>query len=207
MQDNKETNENNNLDLDLRSSALRFEKNPFIYGVDEETGEEKLTLEFGKTKRKIHNNDARYGVVKMQDDGNAEMMGTYAFVETKTVDEDAFVKFYVSELGRLEGLSKLAQKVFLHIIPDLKPNSDELYIDFRTVQIRCGYRTKQQLYKGIKELIAQEFIAPTMRLGWWFINPRIAFNGNRMFIGKVISKKPMSFSKFIETKEENGKGE
>jgi len=46
----------------------------------------------------------------------------------------------------------------------------------------CEWGTVQNCYKGMKELYLAKIIAPTITYGFWFINPNVLFNGNRLMI-------------------------
>lgn len=194
--------------LDLRKFELKHETNPFLKTVDTDTGEEKEVLSPNfKSKREIWNTNKAFGIANVTPEGEVKVGNEImAFMENKVVDEDEFIKIYVKNLGKWDGLSNTAQRVFHNLLPFLKPNKDEIYVDYRTIQKACGYNSRQQVYKGIKELIAHEFIAPSTRTGWWWINPLIAFNGNRQVLVTTITKKSYKAVKTVGYRKENPDG-
>jgi hypothetical protein len=182
---------NDDFHLDLRKFELKHETNPFLLLTDTDTGEEKEILApHFKSKREFWNTNKSFGIAQLKPDGEVEVGDdVMCFMEKKVYDDDEFIKVYVKNLGKWDGLSNTAQRVFHNILPFLKPNKDEMYLDYRQIQKGCGYTSKQQVWKGIKELVLHEFIAPSTRTGWWWINPLIAFNGNRQVLVTTIERK------------------
>ena len=91
----------------------------------------------------------------------------------KYVDKSQFAKIYASEIGVLYELSKSAQKVFLYLIKVMDYENKSI---FRWKEIYKNYGTA---YKGIKELVENNIIAPSDIQNIYWLNPTIVCKGER----------------------------
>lgn len=104
------------------------------------------------------------------------------------VDTEKFIKIYTNKIGFMFDLTKTGNKAFSYIASVLLPNTDKVFISFRDMRDYCEWGTIQNCYKGMRELYIAEIIAPTTTYGWWFINPNVLFNGNRLNILDIYQK-------------------
>lgn len=113
------------------------------------------------------------------------------------VDRARFVKVMEGMLGAAFDLDGAGQKLFW-IVMDLvteKAGQDMIYLAW-TEEITISRKKKVRVsessfYRGVKSLKEAEFIAPTERKGWYWINPAYLFNGDRVrFVNTFIRENP-----------------
>ena len=104
------------------------------------------------------------------------------------VDSETFIKMYTSNLSNFFDLSSSAIKVLVILLKEIQEYSKdraEVYISYDQVKIYCQNENKKlsqpTFSRGIKELINNKFIAKSIKgSGWYWINPSIIFNGDRV---------------------------
>lgn len=172
-----------NDEINLKKLDKKFEKNPFVF---ENTENARLTMQLPtKTKKKIIGN-SDLGVVNVQ---TGEVEGGNFLYTEKSVDEEQFAKVYLKQMHHLYGLKRTGLQTLHYLLSKLEPNKDLVYIFYPEMQNFCGWINKRSCYAGLKELMAHKFIAPSLMAGWWFINPHIIFNGNRLTLITNYTKK------------------
>lgn len=162
-------------------SAPIYKENPFI---NEMVGEMKIKHK----KQMIRSTNKDTEVMLVNQDG--ENVGHSAFIREIQVDEDKFAKLYISQLAALWGLTKTSLKVLSYILHSLRPNEDGVYFNFEECMSFCEYKDLRSVYDGILGLINADIIARTKRNYFYYINPRIVFNGSRVtFMTTYVKKK------------------
>lgn len=91
----------------------------------------------------------------------------------KYVDKSAFAKLYASEIGLIYDLSKAAQKVFMCLTKHMDYDNKAY---FRWQEI---YKTYGSAYRGLKELVENNIIAPSDMINVYWMNPTIVCKGER----------------------------
>jgi hypothetical protein len=172
-----------NDETNLKKLEKKFEKNPFIF---ENTDNAILTLQLPTKKQKKIVGSSNLGVTDVHT-GDV-VGGNFLWVE-KSVDEEQFAKVYLKEMHHLYGLKRTGLQTLHYLLSKLEPNKDLVYIYYPDMQDFCGWTNKRTCYIGLKELIAHKFIAPSFMSGWWFINPKIIFNGSRLTLVTTYTKK------------------
>ena len=168
---------------DLRRNEVKFERNPFIF---EDTDKAILKLEIPtKTKKKIVGS-TDLGVVNVH---TGEVEGGNFLWTNKTVDEEQFAKIYIKEISSLYNLTKTGFRALSFILSKLEPNKDLVYIYYPDMQEYCKWTIRKTCNSGLKELLSAKIIAPSLQPGFWFINPHIVFNGNRLTLVTNYTKK------------------
>lgn len=161
-------------DKDLRRNEVKFERNPFVF---EDTEKATLKLEIPtKTKKKIVGN-SDLGVVNVH---TGEVEGGNFLWTNKTVDDEQFAKIYIKEISSLYDLTKTGFRALSFILSKLEPNKDLVYVYYPDMQEYCGWTIRKTCNSGLKELLTAKIIAPSLQPGFWFINPHVVFNGNRL---------------------------
>lgn len=117
-----------------------------------------------------------------------EVEGVQNFTKFVETDNEQFSKLFLNNIQSFFDLGKTAIKVFCYIQTKLKPNSDTFifYLD------ECKEYTNlssASVYKGLAELVKNEFIARGKKDIVYYINPMIFFNGDRVVFAKAIRKK------------------
>lgn len=98
----------------------------------------------------------------------------------KIVDRGEFIKVYRGSLTVLFDLSPKAQKVYAYFMEGQKMNDHEVYFSLDECREFTAYGSNRSIYEGITELLEKGFIARAIRTNWFYINPEISFNGDRL---------------------------
>lgn len=168
---------------DLRRNDIKYQNNPFIF---EDTNKAVLKLEIPtKTKKKIIGS-SELGVVNVH---TGEVEGGNFLWKNVVVDEEKFSKIYLTEISALYNLSKTGFRALSYILSKLEVNKDLVYVYYPEMQNYCNWKIRKTCNQGLKELVSSKIIAPSLQPGFWFINPHIVFNGNRLtLISNYIKK-------------------
>lgn len=127
------------------------------------------------------------GAVEYTDPATGEVMAASQnkiIAKKATVDPQKFLKIYAKELKDVFSLSHQAYKVFGYFLNAMQLNkdSDIVYFNIDECMQFCEVNTHPMIYKGLLELIKKFFICRTNRPWAFYINPKYAFNGNRLII-------------------------
>jgi len=167
------------------SDFEKFKVNPFV---------EKAIEDIQVTRRyKSDSATDKRAVLQAIDPNTGEVLGHTMFIRQIEVDEDKFAKVYLSQFQAFWDLSKPAIRVFGYILTKMKPKVDRIEFLLDECMQYTNYASKAPIYDGLASLINAEIIAR----GYNFINPLVAFNGDRVSYMKtyVKRKKDSSISK------------
>lgn len=174
------------------SRAKRYSESPFAEGV--------LTM---RTRRKSEVIEAgRFGLANLD---TGELQDVVETRRVQLVDADKFVKVFAGQLSIFFSLSKPSMKMLepmLDAISDHRvANTDHVYFiypDVVSYYERLGQQAPSEtsFYRALNEMVGKEFIAPSARgRGWYFFNPAIFFNGDRVrFVTEIRKRKSKSES-------------
>ena len=110
-----------------------------------------------------------------------EMVSDDAVVSIrKAVDKALFVKLFTSQMQEMFKLEDRELKVYMWIMTKVKYNTDYFYMDKESCMKELGYTSDNTLRYAIIGLIDKKFIARSSLQHIYFINPAVAFNGDRM---------------------------
>jgi len=96
----------------------------------------------------------------------------------KIVDKSQFSKLYASEISLLFELSNSAKNVFLHLTKKMD-YENKAYFSYTQEYKEIGYKSHNVVYKGLKELVSKNIIAPSHMMHFWWLNPTIICKGER----------------------------
>lgn len=105
------------------------------------------------------------------------------------VDTEQFIKLYTQNVQIIFELSNTSQRLLPPLMYEIQQQSKDIahvYFTYKQVVRACtkmGYKPPSQptFTRGIKELIEKQFLAiNAMGVGWYWINPNILFNGDRV---------------------------
>jgi len=118
------------------------------------------------------------------DDSSGEIIGRGGAIsyELEEVDQERFVKLFLEGIRQASGLTKAGLAVF-EIVYDFMqehPGSDTVTLSHLTAGL-----SRNQYYRGLKELLEKEFIFRTPYDGTFFVNIRYMFNGDRLAFVKA----------------------
>ena len=108
--------------------------------------------------------------------------------KNEVVDKDKFVKVYVENIAEMFDLPKYALKLFHYILQQIEQGTDEIYLFPRDVVKACEWQSTNQFDKALIVLCRRRFLAKSYRTYWWYINPTIFFNGDRVAFIRMIRK-------------------
>ena len=127
-------------------------------------------------------------ILQAYDPETGEVLGHTQFIRQIEVDEQQFAKLYLSNFSSFFDLKPQAIRVFGYILTQLKPNKDEFIFDREECMEYTGYKSDKSVFIGLASLLNNEIIARGKTDYKYFINPMIAFNGNRVTFAKTYIK-------------------
>lgn len=147
-----------------------------------------------KTRNKIITSESPDKRMVITDaNGNPEDQLPTGFYYKKKVEANQFVKIYTTGIAEIMGLSRAGAKVFHYLFDTLSEaiNKNTLMVQLRYEHMQEDERyfsktgkpiSKATYYKGIRDLMAKEFIAQSDTPSLFFINPTYMFNGDRLVV-------------------------
>lgn len=142
------------------------------------------------TKKKRISNDA--GDMLLVRGLTGEVLSEIAgFWHLEEVDNSKFVKLYVNGVKAFKELTGAGTKVFevLYLEVQKAVSQDKIYMSFGLVDQDTNQMSSATYDRGMRELIAKGFLAPTELIGWFWLNPDYMWNGDRLSFVKSYYKK------------------
>jgi hypothetical protein len=152
---------------ETRRGVALYEENPFM-------------MEIKTRTKKVTN---KRGDMMLVNSDTGEIQSTVAgFWEAHEVDSTKFVKLFVNGVKALKELSGAGTKVFEVLYLRVQENigSDQVYMGFKAVDQVITPMSEPTYNRGMRELIAKEFIAATPSQGLYWLNPSFVWNGDRL---------------------------
>jgi len=168
-----------------------FEKNtenPFIKQAVEQVQKNVVK------KYKTAGSTDKKAILQAYDSTTGEILGHTQFIRQIEVDEQQFAKLYLSNFSAFFDLKPQAIKVFGYILNQLVPNKDEFIFDREDCMEYTGYKSDKSVFIGLTSLLNNDIIARGKTDYRYYINPMIAFNGNRITFAKTYVKKQKKVS-------------
>ena len=120
---------------------------------------------------------------------DGELVGHTSFIQQIEVDEEQFTKIYLSQFSAFWNLKTQAIRVFGYIMTKLVPKQDLFSFFLDECMEYTGYKSEKSVYIGLASLLQNQIIARGRNDSHYFINPMIAFNGDRVTFAKTYVKK------------------
>lgn len=120
---------------------------------------------------------------------DGEAVGHTSFVQQIEVDEQQFTKLYLSQFSAFWNLKKSGIKVFGYIMTKLTPKQDLFSFFVDECMEYTDYKSHKSIHEGLAQLLNSKIIARGRTENFYFINPMIAFNGDRVTFAKTYVKK------------------
>lgn len=180
-------NRNNNIITNIDkpsgiSKTPRFKTNPFLDMTVTEVERNTVVKQIAGSR-----NDQK-AVVASVDTNTGETFDV-RFCRRMYLDETQFVKVFLESLNSFYQLSNAGIRVLTYVLQHIKPNNDAILINREDCKNEVGYKTEKPIYKGLAELIQANIIARGWTDNYYFINPLVIFNGNRVaFANEYIRK-------------------
>ncbi|MBO0953253.1 replication/maintenance protein RepL [Fibrella forsythiae] len=99
----------------------------------------------------------------------------------KEVDGEQFVKIFINELSGMFELSKVGSAVFSYVLKTMD-FSDRITFDLTECQKLTGYKSRVSVLAGLTELLEKHFLARGHLANVYFINPAVAYKGDRLLL-------------------------
>jgi hypothetical protein len=167
-----------------KRGLTRYDHNPFI----------NQTMDATKRGiRRITNKNGDKMMVVSENTG--EIVATAGFWQTQEVDKTQFVKLYVNGVKAFRDLTSAGTKVFevLYLKVQEAVGQDFLYISLAGIDQAITPMSKATFMRGMSELVAKGFIAESLEMNKYYLNPDYMWNGDRLsFVQQYrkISTKP-----------------
>jgi intergrase/recombinase len=161
----------------------RNTKNPFV-----EKAIDEINNHIVKKYRNSSGQDQK-AILQAINPDTGEMLGHTTFIRQIEVDEDKFTKVYLSQFSAFWDLGKQGIKVFGYIMTKLIIGQDLFIFLLDECLEYTDYKSKSSIFIGIGQLLQTEIIARGPAENLYFINPLVAFNGNRVTYANTYVKK------------------
>lgn len=168
--------------LTIRSFQKNSE-NPFLAQAVEQVNSNVVR------KYKTSSNTDEKAILRAYDENTGEVLGHTQFIRQIEVDEEQFTKMYLSNFSKFFDLPPSAIKVFGYIMTVLVPKKDMFYFILKDCLNYTGYKSHKSIHEGLAYLLKAEIIARGETEFIYFINPMVAFNGDRITFAKTYVKK------------------
>lgn len=158
--------------MELTSDALKrrsltvYETNPFTKPIE-------------TTRKPIFNKSKDMALVHGI---TGEITDLGGFISYKEVSKEKFCQLFLSGVRQLTELSSAGVRAFAILYQELQTNigKDLIYMSFASVDQTTNKMGLTTYNRGMQELRTKGFIAPSVRQGWFWINPNYIYNGDRM---------------------------
>lgn len=161
----------------------RNTKNPFV-----EKAIDEINNHIVKKYRNSSGQDQK-AILQAVNPDTGEMLGHTTFIRQIEIDEDKFTKVYLSQFSAFWDLGKQGIKVFGYIMTKLIIGQDLFIFLLDECLEYTDYKSKSSIFIGIGQLLQTEIIARGPAENLYFINPLVAFNGNRVTYANTYIKK------------------
>lgn len=169
-QTNKNTEQNENME---KVTHPYNSYNPFIEDVVEHITETK--------RRKISGSVMQDIVNKATGEVNPTRM--LVLGDVKVVDSTEFYKVYIGEIKSFFNLTSSSMQLFEYIMKNIQYGKDRVCMTVSIIKADIGMKTATT-YRAIDQLLDRKIIAKAEVNGCYFINPKIAFKGDRITLVK-----------------------
>lgn len=104
------------------------------------------------------------------------------FWQAQEVDAAKFVKLYVNGVKAFKELTNAGTKVFEVLYLEVQKNigKDRVYLSYLTIENKELKLSQATFTRGMRELIDKGFVAPTVAIGWYWLNMDFMWNGDRL---------------------------
>lgn len=140
-------------------------------------------------KYKTATNTGESAILQAIDNKTGELKGHTQFIRQIEVDEEQFTKIYLSQFSAFFDLKPQSIKVFGYIMSKLVPKQDMFTFLMHEALEYTKYKSEDSIRIGLGELVSSNIIARGPADVLYFINPMVAFNGDRVTFAKSYVKK------------------
>lgn len=177
-----------NISQNNKLTIRDFEKNkenPFLKEAVEQ-------IQNGIVKKYRNTSGTSRNAILQAVNSDGEVIGHTSFVQQIEVDEQQFTKLYLSHFSAFFDLKPSAIKVFGYVMTILLPKKDEFFFILEDCMEFTKYKSHKSIHEGLADLLNAGIIARGRNEYFYFINPMVAFNGDRVTFAKTYVKKQKS---------------
>lgn len=163
-----------NIGQKKKSSIKEFgynDINPYIPAVVEHISEKRYRKASGIKWEQVLNEDT----------GELEKRQNLILGQQKKVDQQEWYKVYNGTIKKFYGLNPATMEVFEYVMKNIQYSSDRICIPPSDVITQTGMGVSTY-YRSIVQLLNAQIIAKAEKEGCYYINPAIAFKGDRITI-------------------------
>ena len=164
------------------SNFEKNKENPFLKEAIEQ-------IQNGIVKKYKSSSGTSKNAILQAVNSEGELVGHTSFIKQIEVDEQQFTKIYLAQFSAFFDLKNTAIKVFGYIKTQLQPKKDMFSFFMQDCLDYTGYKNHKSVNEGLAELLNAKIIARGVNEYFYFINPMIAFNGDRVTFAKTYVKK------------------
>ncbi len=171
-----------------RRGQPKYKENPFL--------EKALTTTKTRT-RKISSTSGERMMVVSEDSG--EVIGPAGFWQTEEVDQTQFIKLFVNGVKALKELSAAGTRVFELLYLEMQKNigKDQIHLSFAGIDPAINDIKERTFYRGMQELVEKGFLAESVVMNLYFVNPDYVWNGDRLAFVRTFRLKQTAATKKI----------
>ena len=160
-----------------------------VKGLKENPFHVQLLEEFN-VKKKMEYISGDRGAQHLIIDKDGEVQGESRFFKMREYDEEKFVKIFTTNMTNMWDMIPAATRVYSYILANMPVGSTEMYLYVDEVRDYCRYKAVNSVWRGINWLIQNDFIAKSYKPGFYWLNPTLFFNGDRVvFVQGMVKKK------------------
>lgn len=134
-------------------------------------------------------------ILQAIDPNTGELIGHTQFIRQIELDEEKFTKVYLSQFEAFFDLNIQAIRVFGYIMKKLVPKQDMFPFFIHECLEYTNYKNHRSIHQGLTSLLEANIIARGPSDSFYFINPMVAFNGDRVTFAKTYVKKKKELPK------------
>lgn len=153
-----------------KKGIVAYSKNPFWQPYQVKVGKKKITIAGGF----------------ITNDKNGETVQHAGIHRVELVDETKFVKIFTKNLKVFFDLGLASQKVLQCLLATLQENknADGIHLPWFTVEDYSKAHnlkiSRTTFHRALREMLEKGFIAESEHPNFYWINPNLFFNGDRM---------------------------
>lgn len=160
-----------------RRGLTRYKINPFVNDslITQLSGQKNVYYTQNSSNAIIDTNTGEVEPVKLQ------------VIKKIRADNQTFLKLYTSHLKSFFELSQMAYKLLQYVLyttQETAINKDKIYLCLEQAQdffeANGSKISRTSYFNAMKELVEKLFLAETTATGFYFINPTLFFNGDRI---------------------------
>ena len=106
---------------------------------------------------------------------------TLFLAQRKVLDKEPFIKLFQTQLKALFGLTQAGVRVFGYFM-EQSTFGDKVEFNINDCMDFTGYSSKDSIFRGLAELLQNQFIARTNKNYFYYINPQIFYKGDRIVL-------------------------